>query len=367
MKILANHSIWDKVDKMSAVDLWRIYRPLEELKKHVDWTIEYSPTIIPNLEKYKDKTEFTEEELEKACEWLGTFDIVFSSYFPNATAYSLLKVVQQRYGTKFVLDVDDDMFAINPDNPFWMKMDDEKAYWMQCMIRDNDYITTTTEDLAKVFRERRVGKPKESVIVLPNAINEDYRHPPFDNGKKIVIGYFGGSSHYSDLHESGVLKAIEKIMHENKNVHFKSVGMVVDKYTPKARTTFVEGKRGTDWTDKVFPTMKFDISIAPLLDNIFNKGKSNIKWQESTRAGSAFIASNIGPYRRLMPETAILCQNTEDDWYRGLKKLVDDKELRQKLVTNSTQLLATMTMDKQWKLYKKAFERVNNENNQTSK
>jgi len=366
MKILANHSIWDKVDKMSAVDLWRIYRPLEELKKHVDWEIEYSPTIIPNLEKYKDKTEFSEEELEKACEWLGSFDIVFSSYFPNATAYSLLKVVQKRYGTKFVLDVDDDMFAINPDNPFWMKMDDEKAYWMQCMIRDNDYITTTTEELADVFRTRRVDKPKDSVIVLPNAINEDYQHPPFDNGEKIVIGYFGGSSHYADLHESGALKAIERIMHENKKVHFKSVGMVVDGYTPKGRTTFVEGKRGTDWTDKVFPTLSFDISIAPLLDNIFNKGKSNIKWQESTRAGSAFVASNIGPYRRLFPEVALQCKNTSDDWYRVLKKLVDNPDLRKKMVVESQLLLDTMTMDKKWQIYKEAFERIHSENNQAS-
>ena len=69
MKILAIHNIVKgNENKMSMVDMWRIYRPMEELKKHVDWQIDYEESFIPGIAKYKDREEFTEEELGKALE-----------------------------------------------------------------------------------------------------------------------------------------------------------------------------------------------------------------------------------------------------------------------------------------------------------
>lgn len=361
MKILAIGShILKEANKQSQVDHWRIGRPLEELAKHVDWQIDYSPTFIVGYDKYKNKDEFTEEEMERAFMRLKNYDIVFASYHPDPTAYTMLKVARDRHGTQFVMDCDDDMFAINPDNPFWMKMTDEKVYWMQRMIADNDWITTPSEELAKRFRERRPGLHKDTVRVIPNYIADVYKHPGFDNSPNIVIGYMGGSSHFADLHESGALPAIRKIMHDNKNVRFKSVGMLVDQYIPKSRFEFDGGQRGTDFLNNVYPNLKMDIAIGPLLDNQFNKGKSNIKWQEMTRAGSAFVASRVGPYSKLQSgKTCLLVNNTEEEWYKALKKLVDDKDKRKELVKNAQEELSkNWRLENHWQAYQYFFKKV---------
>lgn len=366
MKILAVHSaILPDYKKQSQVDHWRIYRPLRELAKHVDWEIEHSPTFIPNWDENHKKDQFTEAELQEAYDNLKQYDIVMSSYHPDPSAYSLLQVLRDKEGVRFVMDVDDDMFAINPDNPFWLKMTHDKVYQMQRMIANNEWITTPSEVLAERFRQRRPNIAADTVTVLPNFIPEDYQHPEFDNGDRIVIGYMGGSSHYYDLHDSGVLQAIQRLMHENKQVHFKLVGMFSDVYTPKARTTFDAGVRGTKFLQELYPTLNFDIAIGPLLDNIFNWGKSNIKWQESTRAHSAFVASNIGPYSDLKHGVnAMLVDNTQDAWYEALKELVENSALRKKLVENS-QKKVTMewTLEYNWHRYQQLFERINKEGN----
>lgn len=365
MKILGvGSAILPNPDKQSQVDHWRIYRPLQELAKHVDWQIEHSPTFIPSFEKYQSKEEFTKEEMEKAFETLSQYDIIFSSYHPDPTAWTMLQVLEKRRGTQFVMDVDDDMFGINPDNPFWLKMTHEKVYWMQRMIANNHWITTPSETLAERFRERRPDFPADTVTAIPNYIADVYQHPPFDNGDKLVIGYMGGASHYADLHDTGVLEAIQKLMHENKNVHFKCVGQLVDTYLPRARVHREDGKRGTMFFDEVFPSLKMDIAVAPLLDNIFNRGKSNIKWQEMTRAGSVVVASDVGPYKDLKDgvNALLVKEHTPEAWYKALKQVVDRPKLRQILLENAQKdvmLNWRLENEGNWKKYKELFERVN--------
>lgn len=361
IKILAIHSVHgDDESKKSAVDFWRIYRPLKELEKHVDWQIDHQPTFIKGFEKYTNAAEFTPEEMERAFENICQYDIVFSSYHADPTAYSMLKVAADKAGVQFVMDVDDDMFAVNPDNPFWIKMDDEKCYWMQCMIRDNAWVSTTNKALADRFRDRRAGKERDSVFVVPNFLPSSYKHPKFDNGEKIVIGYFGGSSHYADLHETGVAEALKRLMIEDKRVHFKAVGMPLDKYVPRGRYTFQEGKRGSGWVNEIYPTLNMDIALGPLVDNIFNCGKSNIKWQESTRAGACFVASRIGPYATTLPEGGtVLTENTSDAWYQALKSVVDDTALRKKTVaTAKKHLKEEWCLENNWQRYRDMFLKV---------
>lgn len=360
MKILVIHSNFNPdQSKHSAVDEWRLTRPIRELRKHVDWQIDERPTVIPGIEKYKDKAEFTEAEMEKAFEDICGYDVVFSSYQANPTIYTLLKVANARAGVQYIMDVDDDMFAINPDNPIWTKMSDEKVYFMQRMIADNAWISTTNENLAQVFRDRRKGHHPRTVFINPNYISDDYQHPPFDNSPELVIGYFGGSTHYGDMHRTGVLEALEKIMHEHKNVRFKSVGMIIDEYLPKARMSVEDGKKGSGWLNEVYPSLKFDISLAPLEDNIFNRSKSTIKWQESTRMGSLFVASKVGPYKTLRLGTAITTENTADAWYTALKTAVEDAEQRQATIKRAQEVLAAdYRLEDHWQRYQEMFTTV---------
>lgn len=367
MRILGVHSGVLPSEMQNARDMWRIKRPLNELSKHVDWQIDHVSGIIPKYPENKDLKEFTEPEMAEGLALIKDYDIVFSSYHPDPTTFTLLQLARDKFGVQFVMDVDDDMFAINPDNPFWQKNDHQQVYWMQRMIAHNDWIVTPSEVLAGRFRDRRPGKASDLVITIPNYISDDYKHPGFDNGDTILIGYMGGSSHYSDLHSTGVLEAVQKIMHEHKNVRFQSIGMFTDTYLPKQRTHFDIGVRGDDYLNKLFPTFNFDIALAPLEDNIFNQGKSDIKWQEYTRAGSPVIASNVGPYKTLKDGVnAMLVDNNAEAWYKAIKTLIDRPKVQSILVQNAQNDVKLLRLESNWGKYKDLFERVAKEGNKSN-
>lgn len=360
MKLLAIHSIgWGKPEAESAVDLWRIVRPLRLLKEYTDWEIDEQPTFIKGIEKYKDKSEFTQEELEKAANYLGQYDIIWSSYFPDPTPYLLMKVIHDKFGTKFVMDADDDLFHVNEDNPFWTKVGHKQVHQMQNMIKDVSWLTTTTERLADTFRARR-EQDINTVKVLPNYIPDDYQHPPLNNGDKVVIGYFGGASHFSDLNLTHCTQAIKRLMRKHRNVHFKSINMPMAMNTPKARTHFEDGMRGEKWITDMFPTLNMDICVIPVINNIFNEGKSNIKWMESTRTGAATVCSKVGPYADLPNDVTIKVTNHYQPWYDALEKLVVDATYRKKLVKEAQKELKKWRLENHWQEYKEFFEEVHN-------
>lgn len=359
MKILAITNVpFVESEKQSMVDRWRIYHPLEELRKHVDWQIDYQKSIIPGIEKYKSKEEFTDEELEKAAKKLGEYDIIFSSYHASPTAFSLLHVVNKRYGTKYVMDDDDDIFSIEPDNPFWRKMGHNEVFAMQRIVRLAPFLTIATPELDKVYSEKTEVEGKR--YILPNAIPNRYKEYDPDNGENVVIGFFGGSAHYRDLHVTGALQAVEKIMHKHKNVRFRYVGVPITQYLPVARTEIAEQGHGDAWYDKVFPSLQFDISLAPLVENEFNKSKSNIKWQESTRMGAAVVASDMEPFRGLGNGISLV-NNTQEAWFDALEKLVLDRAARKSHVDHARKQLEGMTLENNWQKYKDVFELINKE------
>jgi hypothetical protein len=360
LRILAIHSAnHPDQEKRSAVDAWRLGRPIAELRKHTDWHIDERQTVIPDLMKYANAKEFTPDELDRAFKDLTSYDVVISTYQSNPTIYTLLQVAQKRSNMQYILDCDDDMFAINPDNPVWLAVKDEHIYYMQRMIADCRWLNTTTEGLAKVFRTRRKGHHKDSVMVTPNYISDTYKEYDPDNGDKLMIGFFGGSSHYGDLHRTGCLEAIQRLMHNYKHIQFKSTGMVIDTYLPKARVIIGDAKKGDAWTDEIFPSLNLDIAIGPLEDNLFNAAKSNIKWQEATRAGAAFVASHVGPYKTLPKGTATTTGNSINAWYAALEPLVLDADKRRTQVQAARIALQKhYRLEDHWQAYKQLFETV---------
>lgn len=359
MKVLAIHTGNNPDEAIHAVDLWRVARPFRELGKNVEWEITERPTIMKHFEKYKDAKDFTEEELEATVEDLKQYDIIFGSYtaFMHGMVYALCKLVEQKYGVKIVIDVDDDLFSIKEDNIGWWKaMSHEKTWELQTIIRANHFVTTTNEYLANKLRERGV----EHVYVLPNYITKDYKAKPPKN-EDVVIGYFGGASHFQDLNETPAMDAIEKLMHKYKNVRFVSVGMAMLKYLPKQRFEQREGKRGKVFITDVFPKMQFDISIAPLTLSVFNNSKSDIKWQESSMMHAAFVGTKARPYLDTVKngEDGILVKNTIDEWYEALEKLVLDETERKRLATNAyNRVTKDFLIENHWQEYKEALEEI---------
>jgi hypothetical protein len=158
----------------------------------------------------------------------------------------------------------------------------------------------------------------------------DFKSPK--NEDKIVLGYHGSVTHDADI--AMILPVIDRLMSEHSNLYMQLVGSVrkesVDKLFGGVRNKDrFEIKPGTPAYDK-FPellmSMKWDIGLAPLIDDDFNRGKSHIKYMEYAMKHIPVVASNVYPYKYNATE-ALLCSNA-NDWYRNLKSLIRDKKFR---------------------------------------
>lgn len=362
MRLLALHN----GENASAVDIWRILRPASVIKANTDWHITEQPAIIPAIDKYKSSDKFTEEEFAKAYEKLKGYNIIWASYssFLNPFIFALCYMLHDKENVKLVVDVDDNVFSINPDNiGWWLRMSHEATHDVQTVVAKAPYITTSTEKLANELRKRR-SLPPDTVKVLPNYISRDYPVCKPDNKDIVKIGYFGGASHFYDTHKTGFDEALVKIMHEYKNVRAYSVGIPFEFYLPKSRYEYIEGKKGHGWYRELFGTLQFDISCAPLMQNAFNNGKSNIKWQESSMMGAAFVGSDLPPYAATVKngEDGLLVRNTEEAWYEALKKLVEDETYRRKLAdTAQARVLKEFMIDDHWQAIKEVLEGIDGE------
>lgn len=347
MKILAISSIGS--DSESMVDWWRVHNPLTEVAKHVDWTIDVQPHLIRDFHGLEhDPDAFMVQYGEAEVAHLGQYDIIFTSYFTSPHVYTLLWGAHQAYGTQFVIDIDDDLYDVDPLNPFHLAVGAAGAAFLRTIAGIAPILTTTTPQLAaKLRRKSTVGA---AVHVLPNAIADTYAHDPFDNGDTVVIGYFGGASHYDDLHRSNVLPALDRLLHDYPHVTFQCAGQPIDYPLPTGRYEVIEAQQGAQWRTGLFPSLNYDIAIAPLLPTVFNASKSDIKWQEATRLGAAVVASDVGAYRALPGGTVLTVDNSVQQWYDALKKLLVKTERRRQL-TRARVALEHRRIEETWPQY----------------
>ena len=176
--------------------------------------------------------------------------------------------------------------------------------------------------------------------------------------KRVAIGYYGSVHHYHDL--MLVKKAIERLMTEFPFVEFhygtanksgrvrtldkknKKLGSTVidhnplyDQYMsisenmPKERVKFLEWK-DIDSYGKTY--LDFDIAIAPLTNGIMNNYKSNLKILEAGAYYLPMVCSPVRPFRETITHgvEGYLAQ-TEDEWYKYLRALIVNKELRKSM------------------------------------
>jgi glycosyltransferase involved in cell wall biosynthesis len=249
-----------------------------------------------------------------------------------------------------------------------------------------DYVTTTTELFANEIR-----KFNKNVLVLPNAI--DPKEPQFNeptlDSEKIRVGWLGGSSHLHDLKlldgmvsklspiqdklqyyvcgfdirgtvteinkETGeqtqrpikpqetVWVRYEEIFTNNYKIISPEYKTYLDKFEDGDYPAIEKENYVRVWTRPVDSYArnyaKFDISLAPIKNHMFNRMKSQLKVIEAGFYKKALIASNIGPYTidlkhalhqgKFTDGNALLVNesNNHSDWAKHVKKLVDNPNL----------------------------------------
>lgn len=155
----------------------------------------------------------------------------------------------------------------------------------------------------------------------------------------IKIIYSG--SLFRDLDFEEVSLAIKRIADEYVGmVEFHFHRFIPDELKSTANIKFDENFYEYESYIKKIYSMDFDIGIAPLADNVFNRAKTNLKFREYGACGIAGIYSDIPTYSDSVEHgvTGLLVPQTNDAWYTALKLLIDDELLRKKIKINAYQV-----------------------------
>jgi glycosyltransferase involved in cell wall biosynthesis len=258
-------------------------------------------------------------------------------------------------------------------------------------LRVASYVTTTT----KIFADE-IRKLNKNVIVIPNGI--DPTEPQFNEpslpSDRLRVGWLGGSSHLHDMmliensfskfNEDdrnklqfylcgfdirGTVTEINKETGEQKQRPIKPEETVWNKYERIVTTNHTGcSKEYMDYlnryTEEEFPNQmnepyvrvwtrpvqayarnysKFDVSLAPIKNHMFNRVKSQLKVIEAGFYKKALIASNVGPYTidlkhamkngQFTDGNALLVDENRNhsDWSKYVKKLLENRNFVQDL------------------------------------
>jgi glycosyltransferase involved in cell wall biosynthesis len=324
------------------------------------------------------------ESHAKVTEWA---DVLFSNF--RIGRADTVRMKAQATMKPLVVDIDDDVDAIDQSNPAfkdWLAQPDAivevpddvtdkeatdshpgmTLLKVECQrflvmarpsgqdnvkeqLRAAAAVTVSTPYLAEVYKPYN-----KNIHVIPNCIDFDLwgKVTPKDDGL-IRIGLFGSNSHQKDWRES--VDAIKRILAEYPNTRLMfNAWMVVTEAKPGAN--LYQLQRHFKFPDffetagllnhpqveicepceiqdypKWLQGMQIDIGLAPLADTRFNKSKSNLKYIEFGAMGVPAVYADQEAYADVEHGVTGLKAGKPAEYYTQLKKLVESKELREKL------------------------------------
>jgi glycosyltransferase involved in cell wall biosynthesis len=324
-------------------------------------------------------------------EWLKRYDIIH--YHRALGSYENMPELLDRLdklGIISVMDLDD-YWSPGVHHPAYHMI---KASGLDKKILDNIKIAINITTTTPIFAEE-IKKYNKNVFVLPNAVDPKEKQftPKPEQSDRIRIGWLGGSSHLQDLEilngvvsklrGDGFMDKIQLVLcgfdirGTHTDIDSKTGEQRVRGITPMESVWFRYEKIFTDnyttvspeyknflmkFSQEEYPNIKneayrrvwtkpistyasnynlFDISLAPIEENIFNKVKSQLKVIEAGFHHKAIIAQDFGPYKIDLTnaiqygggfdETAngilIDTRKNHKDWYNALKKLIQNPEM----------------------------------------
>lgn len=208
-------------------------------------------------------------------------------------------------------------------------------------------ITSTTQ-----LKEELI-KYKDTVLLNRNlasseliAVSSQFLKEDFGADDRIKIGYFSGSISHNENFEL-IKPAIKEVLDNYPFVELHIVGHLDIPQDMKQYTQRIIIHEYVDW--KALPQLisQVDINLAPLVDSVFNRAKSEIKWIEAALVKVPTIASHIGAFADMMidGQTGLLAKDSE--WKEKLESLILSADLRRELAENAyTFVLENCSLDK---------------------
>jgi glycosyltransferase involved in cell wall biosynthesis len=234
----------------------------------------------------------------------------------------------RRRGTPLVVELDDNLFLKGSEDEEYGRYLDGLAR----LLESARLVTVSTEPLRAALAERN-----ENVVVVENALDEQLwlpaPRPRPGPGTRLL--FFGTRTHSKDL--ALLRPAIEALR--------RDAGLDVTLFVISGES---KGE-GQDWYTRLKPRRKdreypgfvhwlkehasdFDVGVAPLVDDEFNRSKSDIKFLDYSALGLPGVYSDVPVFASCVDGiTGLKTPNTVDGWCEALARLCADVELRMSL------------------------------------
>jgi hypothetical protein len=231
----------------------------------------------------------------------------------------------RKTGTRIIIDQDDDFASIPPTHIAYKNIGPSSPTIAEHRraLALADYQIFSTDEIAS----RLATRP---YTVIPNGWDE--KNPNWNINTSfdgVVIGWGGTQTHREDFKQ--VVLPLHRILDEYPETRLHIAG---DPVVYKMFRNIPEGRKmffyWFNYEDYPIFLRQLDILIAPLINDAFNRAKSDIKLVEAGAAGVPWIASMVTPYLTWDIHSGVFA-TTEDEWYLRLKTLVEKKEIRERL------------------------------------
>ncbi len=253
---------------------------------------------------------------------------------------------------RLVYELDDDVFSVSPDNfqayQFWRRPDilDATIHAMEV----SDLITCSTPALAEVLREHN-----PNVVAIPNHIPGWVCDANRNRRVRPAVGWAGGAAHGADV--GLIASPVRRFLKRFPGWDLRLNGT-------DYRPTFKAGDRAhfatwvpvIDDPEKFYMSPDWDIGLAPVVSNTFNRSKSAIKILEYGALGIPTIASDWHPYRDYIKhgETGFLVRR-DHEWLSYMSELASDDGLREKMGAAAREQARQFTIEKGWALWEEIY------------
>lgn len=257
-------------------------------------------------------------------------DISVIGAINHPKAIALMQAIKHKYKKPILMEIDD--YAINlpacniASNSY--KHGNIMEWILLKQMELSDGIIVSTKCLKELYSQYN-----KNINVIQNGVDlevwENIEKKP-KNTDKTRIGFTGSPNHTADIRL--IKNVILKILEKYSNVEFYFQGCNPEFLQNKERIITDETWDTVDKYPQRLADANFDIALAPLRDNSFNRGKSNLRYLEMSMLKLPTIASKINDYKDTIihNENGYLCE-TENEWIQCLSQLVEDENLRKRI------------------------------------
>lgn len=308
---------------------WRGYLPMKALPGQL------IPIEHDSLAEADDKSLILNRQVGDTAIW----------QFLGDDGRSRIALQMRRQGLRTLMEVDDTYLKFAPPlygkAGAWTRTHAEAVangtgYSVEMhrkVVPQMDGIIVSTPYLADLYDEYN-----DHVYICPNSVDPSDWNVERTESDVLRIGYYGSPSHLRDWPR--VKKAMKWAVRQ-KDVEVITVGFRPPGWTGKAlpwNDRILEGRAGLG---------QLDVGIAPLTQNAWANGKSDLKAVEYAMAGVLPVVEDSPPYAPWVDMGWPYCPGTPDEWDDVIKDIVQNRDrVKAQAAEAKAYVLAERTIEK---------------------